>query len=205
MLTEKQREDNRSLFCEYINRIIPSANKRARDFILERSDFLTAPASCNKHDAEEGGLVNHSLNVLYWMIRYIPYSGDASLKDAGIFFSFASMSLLHDICKVNYYKKETKTDGTVCYEVKDLYPFGHGEKSCDIISNIGIEMNPKERLAIRWHMGAYGLDSYNLSLYNNAVKASPFVFPLHLADMMAVLHGRPDDVQLKKFLEAIPV
>lgn len=204
MLTEQQRKDNNALFAEYLDRIIPSGNKRARDFILEKSDFLTAPASKDKHDSEEGGLVNHSLNVLYWMIRYIPYSGEVKLKDPVIFFSFASMALLHDICKVNYYVKKQKEDGSYFYEIKDIYPFGHGEKSCDIISSLGIEMSPKERLAVRWHMGAYGLDSSNLALYNNAVKVSPFVFPLHVSDMMAVLHGRPDDVQLKKFLEAIP-
>lgn len=204
MLTEQQRADNKALFIYYINKIIPSANKRARDFILERSDFLTAPASCNKHDSEEGGLVNHSLNVLYWMIRYIPYSGDKRLKDPRIFFSFASMSLLHDICKTNYYVKRQSDDGSFFYEIKDIYPFGHGEKSCDIISSLGIEMSPKERLAIRWHMGAYGLDANNLSLYNKAVEVSPFVFPLHLSDMMAVQFGRSDDEQLKKFLDAIP-
>ena len=78
------------------------------------SDFFTAPASSRFHGSHEGGLLEHSLNVYHCLCDYLnrgrvknQYGLDYSAE------SVAIASLLHDLCKVNCYKKGSRN-------VKDL-------------------------------------------------------------------------------------
>ena len=139
---------------------------------LESTDFFTAPASTKYHGAFPGGLVGHSLNVYYELI---------SRKNAGTAESRAICALLHDICKANYYEPQ---DGGG-YQVKDRFPFGHGEKSVFLISRF-MRLTDEEALAIRWHMGAYDDAARGGSRTLSAAMAvSPLVYELHAADMRA--------------------
>ena len=80
---------------------------------LEKSDFYIAPASTKYHLSEKGGLLRHSLNVYDEMKRLCStYSHAVRVSEESI----AIMALLHDLCKVNFYKPDTrnvKKDG-VC-------------------------------------------------------------------------------------------
>ena len=124
---------------------------------LESRDFFTAPASTRYHGNYSGGLCDHSVNVFQQMealykaeIRDIdPHDPD----DQPIYESIAVCSLLHDVCKVDYYKPVTRS-GRTHYTVDDLFPMGHGEKSVYLINQF-ITLSPAEALAIRWHMGAW--------------------------------------------------
>lgn len=73
------------------------------------------------------------------------------------------------------------------YVVKDNLPLGHGEKSLYVVNQF-IKLTTEEALAIRWHMGAFDLNSaspYQNYAYKDAVKMSKFVTILQLADMEA--------------------
>ena len=75
---------------------------------LAGTDFYTAPASTRFHGACESGLVMHSLNVYRVMTTRWLEEGD-SLE------SFTIVSLLHDLCKANFYKpgfRNVKNDET---------------------------------------------------------------------------------------------
>ena len=63
---------------------------------LEKSDFFTAPASTRFHGAHEGGLVEHSLNVYEQLVNGNPTE------------TTAIVSLLHDLCKTDYYTVSTR-------------------------------------------------------------------------------------------------
>lgn len=69
---------------------------------LDESDFFVAPASTRFHGCHEEGLLEHSLNVYDCLKKNVER---ANLQDTYSPETIAVVSLLHDICKVNYYKK----------------------------------------------------------------------------------------------------
>ncbi len=154
---------------------------------LDSSDFFTAPASTKYHGSYEGGLAQHSINV-YHRLLHLNKLLDLQLGGETI----AVVSLLHDLCKVNFYKQDTrnvKQNGewvqVPYYTVEDSLCYGHGEGSVYIISSF-IRLTREEALAINWHMG--GFDdrvkggSYALS---GAWEKYPLGMLLHCADLVA--------------------
>lgn len=138
---------------------------------LEKSDFYTAPSSTAFHLNEDGGLCKHSLNVFDTLCRLYEHVAKPHIEDGSSPFtegipmeSLAIAGLFHDICKVKIYhkkerwKKDEKGRWTSYpgYEVKDDFPFGHGEKSCLMLSWY-MRLTAEEMLAIRWHMGMYDM------------------------------------------------
>ena len=135
---------------EYIN-LLKGINREGMDKLiefLESSDFFKAPASTRYHGAWEGGLLEHSMKV-YEILKTKTQDSD----------SVKIVALLHDICKVNFYKtdfRNVKNNGVweqvPYYTVEDTIPYGHGEKSVMMISEF-IKLTSEEKYAIRWHMG----------------------------------------------------
>ena len=125
-----------------------------------QSDFFTAPASTRYHNSCRGGLVNHSLNVYDCLCDIV--SRD-KMREYGCTPSdetIAIVSLLHDICKVNFYKESTRNvkdengvwQKVPYFEIDDKLPYGHGEKSVYIITGF-MRLTREEAFAIRYHMG----------------------------------------------------
>lgn len=154
---------------------------------LEKTDFFVAPASTRFHLCREGGLLQHSLNVYKRLedeIEGMEYSNE----------TIALVSLLHDICKVNFYKTEMRNaknpetgnwEQVPFYTVDDKLPYGHGEKSVYIISGF-MKLSREEAMAIRWHMGGFD-DSVKGGSYalSGAFEMFPLSLHLHIADMKA--------------------
>ena len=159
---------------------------------LITTDFFTAPASSKFHSAYEGGLCEHSINAFnrYVKILKMEYGEDFEKKIS--MESVAIIALLHDVCKVNFYKTEyrnVKVDGqwtqVPYYSIEDTLPYGHGEKSVYIISGF-MRLTREEAMAINWHSG--GFDdrvrggSFGMS---QAYYKFPTAMLFHSADMMA--------------------
>ena len=128
------------IYTENIKR--PGADKLLEYLKSNSSDFFTAPSSTRFHGAYEGGLVEHSINVYHCLVDYLSrnrakelYQMDYSPE------SVAIVSLLHDLCKINFYVvdyRNAKNDKGVWekvpyYRIEDTMPYGHGEKSVYII------------------------------------------------------------------------
>ncbi len=153
---------------------------------LKGTDFFSAPASTKYHCACEGGLAMHSLSVYHTLVeRYFEEGVDNPE-------SFAICGLLHDVCKIQFYKKSwrnVKNDDTgqwekrEYYSVDDAFPYGHGEKSVYLIERF-MRLRPPEAMAIRWHMGGFDEavkgGSFSMSL---AYEKFPIAVKLHLADL----------------------
>lgn len=160
------------------------------DFLLNRSDFFTAPASTRYHSSFEGGLLVHSLNVYDCLKAYLDRDrvrDTYKLAPSGE--TIAIVSLLHDICKVNLYKvsyRNAKNDQTgqwekvPFYSTDDTLPYGHGEKSVYMISGY-MRLSREEAMAIRWHMGFSDTEQKNL--VSNAFQRFPLALALSTADM----------------------
>ena len=160
---------------------------------LEGSDFFTAPASTRYHGSHAGGLCEHSINVYECLCDYL--ARPRVKEKYGMNYSeetVAIVSLLHDICKTNFYVETTrnvKENGvwkTVpYYSIEDQLPYGHGEKSVYMISAY-MKLTRDEAFAIRYHMGF--AESNNVTYINNVGKAYekfPIAFAGSVADMEA--------------------
>lgn len=159
---------------------------------LESSDFFDAPASTKFHGSHESGLLEHSLNVYACLKTNIENAG---LQGKYSPETVAIVSLLHDICKVNFYKKgfrNVKNEQTGQWEKKEVYeidekfPCGdHADKSIIIIQNF-MHLEPDEILAIRAHMGGWDTAVKGGNAFVGRVfERSKLAVLLHLADMQA--------------------
>ncbi len=55
----------------YTEKITRDGADKLLDFLENKSDFFTAPASTRYHNAFEGGLLKHSLNVYKCLVSYM--------------------------------------------------------------------------------------------------------------------------------------
>ena len=139
---------------------------------LKEIGYLDAPASKGHHLAVAGGLAEHSVHVTNILLetRAVP---DVSAYRIGMY---------HDLVKCLCYKAV----GDRKYEyVQPPYP-GHGAASAMIAADIGIQLNPVERAAIVWHMGAFGLDERQTDEYKAALRKWPIpIIFTHASDHLA--------------------
>lgn len=181
--------------------LLRSTGREGVDIVLrnlERLGFFEAPASTVFHLNVAGGLLEHSMNVceMALMLRKQLIAKDASLEARLPLDSVILVSLLHDVCKSEVYKKGTrnkKIDG-VWHEV-DVYevdytacPLGHGEKSVIRLMQWGLKLTMDEILAIRWHMGAWDLAFQSAEMKGNISAAkdkAPLCTLLQCADGLA--------------------
>ena len=155
---------------------------------IEKTDFYKAPASTRFHGNYEGGLLEHSMKV-YEILKHKVEKAivDLNVSDDTVII----IALLHDICKVNYYKVDYRNaknergewEKVPYYTVDDTIPYGHGEKSVMMITEY-VNLTSEEKYCIRWHMGftepkeLYGTISI-------AYKKYPLALLLHEADLEA--------------------
>lgn len=162
------------------------------DYLVNKSDFFTAPASAKFHGSYAGGLCEHSVNVYDCLRDYLARPRVEELY--GLEYSpetVAIAALLHDLCKIGCYKagsRNVKNEQTGAWEkvptffYEDPLPYGHGEKSVYIISGF-MRLTREEAMAIRWHMGFSGAEDKNL--VGRALEQYPLAFALSVADMEA--------------------
>jgi hypothetical protein len=184
---------NKERFIDiYRNNITREGSDKLLEFLnSDASDFFTAPASTRYHGAYEGGLVEHSLNVYDCLTDFLSRRRVRELY--GISYSNESIAiaaLLHDLCKVNFYRvsyRNVKDDtgrwqSQPYFTIEDTLPYGHGEKSVYIISGY-MKLTRDEAFAIRYHMGFSGTE--DSSTVGQALEMFPLAFALSVADMEA--------------------
>ena len=166
---------------------------------LEEMGFFTAPASANHHLNIEGGLLIHSVNtckaaLMVWegMKALEPGLEKEVQRDSVII-----ASLLHDVCKSDIYIRSVKKRKNVLGQWEDSegykvsyknFPMGHGEKSVILLLCNGLEMTDDEMLAIRWHMGAWGINMNSFEdqrSFDTAQKLYPLVSIVQVGDKLA--------------------
>ena len=185
---EEIKQEFISIYKEKIHR---EGSEKLLDYLINKCDFFTAPASTRFHNCFEGGLAQHSLNVYYCLKDYLArarvreeYKLTCSDETAAI------VSLLHDICKINTYVRDFRNvkneqgqwEKVPTYRFEDKLPYGHGEKSVYMISGF-MKLTREEAMAIRWHMGFSGNEEKNT--VSNAMESYPLVLAVSTADMEA--------------------
>ena len=185
-MTDKER-----FISIYKEKITREGSRELLNYLCSEScDFFTAPASTRYHGAEVGGLCRHSLNVYDCLCDQL---ARRRMKDEyGIHYSEESIAiaaLLHDLCKINFYRVESRNvkkngvwEAVPYYTIEDNLPYGHGEKSVYIISAY-MRLTRDEAFAIRYHMGFSGPEDINT--IGSALEMFPLAFALYVADMEA--------------------
>lgn len=175
----------------YKNNIKREGSNELLDFLI-KSDFFTAPASTKFHSAFEGGLCDHSIKAYKRFLKNIKNEYGEEYNEKISDESIAICGLLHDVCKIGYYKVEyrnTKEDGEWIkkpyYTVSDSLPYGHGEKSVYILSGF-MRLTREEAMIINWHMGGFDKrvlgGDYSLSEVFNTF---PNALIFHVSDMQS--------------------
>lgn len=159
------------------------------DYITNKTDFFTAPASTKYHSNYEGGLAKHSLLVRDLFAKKNEQFNLGLSED-----TITICAICHDLCKCNFYvkgkknvKEGKKPDGRdnwvekEVWDIEDQLPLGHGSKSVILLQRF-IRMSEFEVLSILYHMGLP--EDYEMKCaYNKAVEKHPGIITLHTADM----------------------
>ena len=183
------KEEFLSIYSSHITR--EGADKLLEYLLSSSSDFFTAPASTRFHGSYECGLVEHSINVYSCLKDYLERDRVRGLYNLAYDDeTIAIASLLHDVCKINCYKKGKRNvkdeNGTWqsvdVYEYEDKLAYGHGEKSVYIITGF-MKLTREEAFAIRYHMGFSGVEDKRS--IGDSFKQFPLSFALCTADMEA--------------------
>ena len=171
--------------------LLKTVNREGVDKLLdfiEKTDFYTAPASTRFHGSFEGGLLEHSLKVYEILLHKVKNSVKPIEVSED---TIKIVALLHDICKVNYYKVDYRNaknalgvwEKVPYYTIEDTIPYGHGEKSVMMITEY-MKLTSEEKYAIRWHMG-YTEPKELYSTIGEAYKRYPLALLMHEADLEA--------------------
>lgn len=178
---------------------------------LEELGFFTAPASAGHHLNVEGGLVLHSINTckaalaIWEGMKPLEPSLATEVKRDSIIIA----SLLHDVCKSDIYKRSVKKRKNALGQWEDCegykvsykdFPMGHGEKSVILLLCSGLDLSDDEMLAIRWHMGAWGINMNSYEderCYDTARALYPLVSIIQTADGLAaaILECTAEDIE----------
>lgn len=151
---------------------------------MEEIGYFTAPCSGGNHLAKEGGLAEHSCNVLQTMVK-IADALEVTIPNRSIILT----ALLHDLGKCGDHGKPNYTPNILKsgeqskskpFETnKDLLYIPHEVRSVKIASEY-ISLTEDEEWAILMHNGLYGDFKYSIQ-----GKETPLYLLLHTADMWA--------------------
>ncbi len=191
-MSENLKDEFVRIYQENISR--PGADRLLNYLLSDQSDFFTAPSSTRYHGSYPGGLCEHSINVYNCLKDYLerPRTKELYKMDYNSE-TIALVSLLHDVCKMNFYAvdyRNAKNDQGVWekvpyYTINDQLPYGHGEKSVYIVSGF-MRLTREEAFAIRYHMGFSGIEDKNC--IGRAFEMFPLAFALSVADMEATYY-----------------
>lgn len=140
--------------------------------------FCEKPASTKYHGNYEGGLLQHSIAVAYYLTLYTEKLNlHWEREDSPLL-----VGILHDLCKIDSYRRVTNDEDTWVHSHSNLMG-GHSQKSVIYAQMYGMKLTKEEILCIVNHMGPYETDRWDE--YDRAVKSNKNVMYTHMADVAA--------------------
>ena len=189
MYKPEQQNENKEMFLRLLRSVDRKGIENLIDYLETKTDFFTAPASTRYHNNCLVGLLAHTLN-LYENFKTHLQLREIDLPEESIILT----SLLHDICKCNYYvleQRNRKVNGK--WEQYDVWsntkavspPLPHSYRSIRMIGTF-LRLTPSEELCIYYHMGPYGGEDYE---YRNLLQKVNTDYPetllFYIADLSA--------------------
>lgn len=167
---------------------------------VRNTDFYTSPASTKYHDACNGGLLDHTLQVYNQLhgLRGVPkFKSVVDNSWASAVFAV----LVHDWCKIGRYEsylKNVKNEDTGKWEQVPAFKyredtvgrFGHGTQSLLMamqLCNFRLTaLTFEEMAAIRWHMDNWDIGHYDEADLAKCNETIPMVRMVQFADQLAI-------------------
>ena len=159
---------------------------------LDDSDFKVAPASTRFHENYSGGLLIHTLNVVFESFELQSLEKFKRVNLGRIL----RCSLLHDFCKIGLYESYYKNvknevtgvwDKVQSYKIKEqkMLQFGHGVSSMYLATKF-FKLSIEESYAIRWHMGKFRCSDDEVYELGYCNENYPIVYLLQFADQLSI-------------------
>lgn len=170
-----------------IKELLLSVKREGMDRLVEymkSNGFFTAPAATRKayHSAYEGGLAEHTFNVIKTALKVADTVGYENKESVIIAAALHDLGKMGDYGQSYYIPNILKTGQSVAepYKVNgELYNLPHEIRSV-IIARQFIELTQDEEHAIMYHNGMYSDLRYQLNS-----KEKPLQMIIHFADMWA--------------------
>lgn len=205
-ITNDKIESNKQEFIDLLKSINREGVDKLIEYLCDKSDFFSAPASTKYHGSFKGGLCEHSLIVYKLLVEqakmFESFTGTHIDED-----SIKITALLHDISKVNMYeetvinKKVYSSDGSKSDElgrfnwvsskayktidVEDRFIFVNHEMGSEFIVRQFIPLRIAESVAIASHHCGMGHDSIPPEQVTPNYIKYPLAMLLHTADLIA--------------------
>lgn len=201
MLTESEIRANKEKYINLIKSLGDDENtNKFLNWLENKSDFFSAPASTKYHGSYAGGLCEHSLNVYNCLVKlndeFQCGHSDKSMK---------LVALLHDLSKTNFYElyyRNVKNEVTGIWEKvpeyktrepEDRFIYGNHEQTSEYMASKFFPLTAEESTAILHHHAGKSWDSAQddvSSVFNRYTLATL----VHVADMLATfLIERPNE------------
>lgn len=176
LVRDGQEQKRLESFQWHMGDIVPV---QLQEYLLANG-FFSAPASLSHHSNHEGGLYQHSEMVMLTLEDLtrrleLTWQRPESPKIIG---------MLHDVCKMEEYRKVDDGNGGYYYERNnDMMLLGHGQKSAIMVQSM-MELTDEELMCICHHMGAFqGRETWES--YKLSTQRYPNLLWVHAADVMA--------------------
>lgn len=182
MIQQMNKETLDKLKIKFINILKEVEGTEQLIINLESKGFFDYPAAMRYHGAFKCGLLAHSMATYYlFKSRVKQLKSDCERR------TIILVPLLHDVCKLQEYRLNSITNE---YEYSaNRFDSSHGTKSIILIKEFGFELNEKEQLLIKYHMGIYQTslfkkpnEEYSLEAYHSAIYKDPLVLVFHNCD-----------------------
>lgn len=205
-ITEDKIKENKNRYIELLSSINREGIGDLMEYIIDKSDFMTSPASTKYHGSFKGGLCEHSLIVYDYLVKlckvYEEMTGNTIDED-----SIKIVALLHDISKVCTYEESysnkkvysengSKFDeagkfdwvsvkGYKTIDLENRFLFVNHELGSEFIVRQFIPLKMAESVAICCHHG--GMDPQSIPPTTIAQNYSKYhlAMLLHEADLLA--------------------
>ena len=114
---------------------------------LKDNRFFELPASTHFHGNHDGGLFQHSYEVMMFLVNATERMGISWQNKRSPYI----VGMFHDLCKIESYTKHLDYSSTWTYNEKQIIP-GHGDKSILYLPQF-MTLTEEEVYCIRFHMG----------------------------------------------------
>lgn len=193
VVEETQAQEAEQKTMDFKQVVIQSLTKTGRDNIssliefMEEIGFFTAPCSGGNHLSQEGGLAEHSCNVMFTAEKLsVALYGGKNITDE-LRNSIVIATLLHDLGKCGDYGKQMyvanilksgkQSDAKPFKRNPDLSAVPHAVRSVKL-ATLFIDLSEDEEWAILTHDGLYDFMKYDMQGHETQLSML-----VHWADM----------------------